>query len=79
MTHQEKLSAARALVARIPKEFDPAPVPEVAKAIGVSGATVRQWISDGKVRALDVSSRGEIPTWRVDRESLAQFLAGRMK
>ena len=86
MTHQEKLSAARALVARIPQEFDPAPVPEVAKALGVSGAAVRAWIANGHVRAIDIGTgaattpdKKHIPTWRVDRASLIEFLAGRMK
>ena len=79
MTQEQKLSAARALVARIPQEFDPAPVPEVAKALGVAGATVRAWIGDGRVRALNVGAKAEAPTWRVDRASLIEFLAGRMK
>ena len=79
MTHQEKLEAARALVARIPAEFDPAPVPEAAKALGVSAATVRAWIADGRVRALNVGAKADAPTWRVDRESLARFLAERMR
>lgn len=79
MTQEQKLSAARALVARIPAEFDPAPVPEVAKAIGVSAATVRAWIADGRVRALNVGAKADAPTWRVDRDSLARFLAERMR
>lgn len=79
MTQEQKLTAARALVARIPQEFDPAPVPEVAKALGVSGATVRAWIADGRVRAINVGAKATPPTWRVDRDSLAHFLAGRMK
>ena len=79
MTAEQKLSAARALVARIPAEFDPAPVPEVAKAIGVSAATVRAWIADRRVRALNVGAKADPPTWRVDRESLAGFLAERMR
>ena len=79
MTREQKLAAARVLVARIPAEFDPAPVSEVAKALGVSGTAVRQWIAAGNVRALDISVKGEVPTWRVDRASLVEFLAGRMK
>lgn len=79
MTQSEKASAARALVARIPQEFDPAPVPEVAKALGVAGATVRAWIASGHVRAINVGAKATPPTWRVDRASLIEFLAGRMK
>ncbi len=79
MTQEQKLTAARALVARIPGDADPVTVPEAAEALGLSPSTVRRWVQDGRIEgAIDVSA-GSNPQWRIWRDKLARFLAERMK
>lgn len=44
-------------------------VKDVAELLKVGEATVRRWIKDGEMRAIDIG-RG----WRIDPEDLNQFL-----
>jgi excisionase family DNA binding protein len=52
---------------------------EVADSLGVSARTVQQWISDGELRAVNVSrSRSSRkPRLRIRQEDLDAFIAGR--
>lgn len=45
-------------------------VKEVADRLKVAEATVRQWIKDGSLRAIDIGKG-----WRIADQDLAEFLA----
>ncbi len=51
----------------------------VARQLGISGDKVRSWIASGQLTAynLATSLRGAKPRWRILREDLETFLAGR--
>lgn len=42
-------------------------IKEVAKIIGYSERTIRQWIKDGKVKAVKIMSEWRIPEDEVER------------
>ena len=52
--------------------------PKAAKVLRVDPETVRGWIESGELRASNVASRSATrPRWRISREALEEFLAGR--
>ena len=60
---------------RLPEFFSP---PAVAELLQVDPGTVRGWIVSGELRASNLASRSATrPRWRISREALEQFLAGR--
>ena len=60
---------------RLPEFFSP---PEVARLLRVDASAVRTWIVSGELVASNLASRGTTrPRWRISREALEAFLAGR--
>jgi excisionase family DNA binding protein len=51
---------------------------EVCAALGCSDNHVRHLIEEGSLIAIDVSCQGCRPNWRIERESVVQFLKGRV-
>lgn len=52
--------------------------PEIAKALRVDPSTVLSWVKTGELRASNLASRSATrPRWRISREALEAFLAGR--
>jgi excisionase family DNA binding protein len=50
--------------------------PEVARLVGCSPDTVRDWIRSGQLRAANVA-RGSRPLWKIQRDDLDTFLESR--
>lgn len=52
---------------------------EVAQTIGVDADTVRTWIAESELEAINVakSGKGEKARWRVSESSLAEFMKRR--
>lgn len=52
--------------------------PEAAEVLRVDPDTVRGWIESGELAASNLASRTATrPRWRISREALEAFLAGR--
>ncbi len=52
--------------------------PEAAKLLRVDPSTVIGWIKSGELPASNLASRSATrPRWRISREALEEFLAGR--
>lgn len=52
--------------------------PKAAKVLRVDPETIRELIRSGELRASNLASRSATrPRWRISREALEEFLAGR--
>ena len=52
--------------------------PKAAKVLRVDPETIRELIRSGELRASNLARRGSTrPRWRISREALEEFLAGR--
>jgi len=51
--------------------------PQLAEEIGVHADRVRGWIATGELRAVNLADSKARPRWRIHREAIEAFLAGR--